>query len=258
MAQASDTEQPSLADALKRRQQHTRTMIFLILGVVAFGIALMLLSLVSGPRSVYEGIPQAFNASDHAPVLGHWQEAPVTLTVFLDFADIRSARLHKTLLQLVDPYLRPGTVVLVEYLLVTFGPYQADSRMAAEAAFCAGEQGAFWQMHDALFNLWERQFEAFGRIQAPPPAFRETAITLAAQQIQIDPAEVLACISEGRQRTPLDAGISVANALGITSVPAVYINTAPMTDESGNPVTEPTLAQLQAALDAASARVTGQ
>jgi hypothetical protein len=250
MEEVTGSEKPSLADDVRRRQEQTRTLILVILGVVAVGVVIMLMTLVSGPRSAYDGIPQAFSI-DKAALLGDWEKAPVQLLVFLDFGDISSARLHKTLLQLVDPYIRPGKVLLVEYLLFTSGLYQADSRLAAEATYCASEQGAFWRMHDALFNLWERQFEAYGRIQAPPPTYSDYEISLAAQQIQIDPQGVTACISEGRQRDALQASFDAADGLGIPSLPAVYLNNNLLADQEGKPIFEPSLQQLQQAIDAA-------
>ncbi len=251
MQQPPEPEKPSPADLIRQRQERSRTLIFVILGVVVIGVVALLVSLFSGPRSAYEGIPQATNASDGAPVLGDWQRAPVNLTVFLDFSDIGSARLHKTLLQLVDPYLRPGKAFLVVYLLTPFG--QAGSLLAAEAAYCAGEQGAFWSMYDALFNLWERQFEFYGRVQAPSPTYSNAEITLAAQQVQIDPQQVSACISEGRQRDALEAGLTVATDIGLGTIPAVYLNGTPLTDAEGRLVGEPTLQQLEEALKAALA-----
>ncbi|MCZ7546047.1 MAG: DsbA family protein [Anaerolineae bacterium] len=256
MAQANDAEKPSQADAIRQRQERMRTYVFVIVGVVIVGVVAMLVSLASGPRSAYDGILQVHNASDGAPVLGDWQNAPVRLTVFLDFTDISSARLHKTLLQLVDPYIRTGKAILIEYLTPMFGG--SGSLLAAEAAYCASEQNAYWQMHDALFNLWERQFEAYGRVQAPAPAYTNAEIVLAAQQIQIDPQEVSACISEGRQRDTLEASIDIANRVGITTIPAVYVNGEPITDEDGRPIAEPTLAQLEATIESALASATAE
>ena len=250
MSQSTESESLSLTEAIRRRQDRTRNLILVILGLVAFGVVILLASLASGPRSAYDGIPQAMNAADGAPLLGRWDNPPVTLVVFLDFADIGSARLHKTLLQLVDTYIRPGKVLLVEYLVWTTTLYSADSLRAAEACYCAGEQGAFWPMHDALFNLWERQFEAYGRVQAPPPVFSDAEIMLAAQQIQINPQEIFACRSEGRRRAALDNSLSTAESLGVATIPAVYLNGEALTDDAGRPLAEPSLEQLQAAIDA--------
>ncbi len=249
MTQTADEDLQTLQHA-PPRQSRSQTLVLLIVGAVAVAIVFTLFSLVGRPGSTYENIAQNIS-TDGALVLGDFENAPIRLWVFLDFSDISSARLHKTLLRLVGPYIRPGKAVLIEHLLIQTADYYAESLMAAEAVYCASEQGAVWQLHDTLFGLWEQQFDRYGQIQAPPPAYANLGeIELAARQVSIEPQQLKACINEGRQRSMLDGSYNMAEQMQVSTIPAVYINETVLTDENGQAIAEPTFEQIKAAIEA--------
>lgn len=82
-----------------------------------------------------------------ATVLGD-EKAPVTVVVFSDFQCPFCKRVVPTVHQLTKDY--PGKV------RVAFRhnplPMHKNAMSAAKAALAAGEQGKFWEMHDALFE----------------------------------------------------------------------------------------------------------
>ncbi len=218
--------------------RRTRWVILGILGAAGAAVVLTVVSLAGGVHSFYGSIPQAI-ATDGALLLGDWEAQPVVLSVFLDFTDIRSARLYQTLYRLIDPYIRPGEALLAVYL-------RGDSPgalVAAQAVYCAYRQGGAWPMYDALFGLWERQFSAYGRLQAPAPAYTDLqTIKLAARQIKIDPERLTVCINQGGERETLEA----AQQHEVPELPAVYINDVLLR-------AEPTFEQLQATIEVDSA-----
>jgi protein-disulfide isomerase len=50
---------------------------------------------------------------------------------------------------LIEQFVEPGTVYFVYRSVGDF--IGAESKAAAEAAYCAGDQGKFWEMHDTIF-----------------------------------------------------------------------------------------------------------
>lgn len=242
------TEDKSQIDQALERQRRARDLILYIIGGVALIVAATLVILAGSPRSPYEDIPRGFDPSAAALLLGPMEEEspPVLLEVVVDMTDIGSARLHKTLRRLVDRYVRGGEVILVEYLVLQPNASYEHGLAANEAVFCASEQNGAWAFHDALFGMWEQQFEMYGRIQAPPPAYSAPGeIELAARQVQLDPDALAACMSEGIYHSALDVSYSIGQS---ETVPSVYINGEPLTDEAGQLVAEPSFEQLDAAI----------
>jgi protein-disulfide isomerase len=88
---------------------------------------------------------------------------------------------------------------------------------AGEAAECAGEQGAFWEMHD---NLFEGQAQWSGNPQAES-VFKGMAGDLGLDQAQFD-----TCLDDGKYADKVLADYQEGAALGITGTPAFRINGA--------------------------------
>jgi len=83
------------------------------------------------------------------------------------------------------------------------------ARPAAEAARCAGEQGKFWEYHDALF--------------AEAALTPETWMSLAGR-LNLDEARFKQCFDAGRYRAAVQEDESQARGLGIDSTPAFFVN----------------------------------
>jgi protein-disulfide isomerase len=90
-------------------------------------------------------MPQ-ITADDH--VKGN-PDASITILIFSDFQCPFCSRYANTLQQVLNQY--PEDVKLVfKHFPLGFHQY---AQQAAQAAECAGTQGKFWEMHDALFDL---------------------------------------------------------------------------------------------------------
>ena len=90
---------------------------------------------------------------------------------------------------------------------------------AAEAAECAGEQGAFWQMHDALF---ENQGQWGGQADA------EATFVDLAGALGLDTEEFETCLTEGRYAAKVHADYQEGLAEGVSGTPGFRINGAPL------------------------------
>jgi len=141
------------------------------------------------------------------PFLGR-ADAPVTLVEFTDYQCPYFSRFYKnTLPALKRDYIDTGKVRLVlKDLPLSF---HAHARKAAQAAHCAGEQNAFWPMHDKLFEN-NRALEA-GKL----PGY--------ATALGLDGTSFTACLASDRHMTAIDADAGQARATGITGTPSFIV-----------------------------------
>lgn len=86
-----------------------------------------------------------------SPLLGD-PGAKITIVEFGDYQCTYCHLFHKnTKDTLLQQYVNTGKVNFVFRDFPLNGP---DSVLAAEASYCAGDQGKYWQYHDELYNNW--------------------------------------------------------------------------------------------------------
>ena len=89
-------------------------------------------------------------------------------------------------------------------------PNHGEAFKAAEAAHCAGEQGKYWEMHDAMFANIRNLFV---------PALKETA-----RKLGLDGARFDACLDSGKHAANVRADYQLGESMGVNSTPTIYIN----------------------------------
>ena len=143
-----------------------------------------------------------------APSLGR-ADAPVTIVEFSDYQCPFCQRFFATTLPALEKdYIEAGKVryVFRDYPLDQLHP---RARKAAEAAHCAGEQGKYWEMHDALFR---------NQSALDLPQLSEYARALG-----IDGPSFDACLSSGRNASRVSRGVSDGSAAGLQGTPSFVI-----------------------------------
>jgi protein-disulfide isomerase len=89
-------------------------------------------------------------------------------------------------------------------------PNHPQAFKAAEAARCAGEQGKYWEMHDAIFAN-QRAMEV--------PQLKQYASGLG-----IDAAKFNQCLDSGKFAEAVRTAHAQGEQLGVNSTPTIYIN----------------------------------
>jgi protein-disulfide isomerase len=162
--------------------------------------------------------PAAF-ADNHAGAMGD-PNAPVTIVEFTDYqCPYCSGHSLETLPSIVSEFVDTGRVyyILKDLPLDQLHP---DARAAAEAARCAGDQGAYWAMHDALFanqSEWANQGDAAAEL-----------FVGYAEELGLDETEMTACIESGRFKDDVEANVAEARALGISGTPMFFVDGYPL------------------------------
>ena len=120
-------------------------------------------------------------------------------------------------MDLVKNYVAPGKVKLVwkDRLIIDEIRGGTASRDAANAAFCAADQGKFWTMHDWLY--------ANQSSSEDPAAFSPARLSDIGKAAGMDMTLFQPCLDQGTHDSDITAANKVA-ALTINSTPTVYVN----------------------------------
>ena len=96
-------------------------------------------------------------------------------------------------------------------------PFHANAQKAAEATRCAGAQGAYWEMHDQVF---QSQSEWSGQGQ------QEVLDTFViyAKSLDLDPESFRSCLESGQFAAQIRADLQEGQQAGVGGTPSFLIN----------------------------------
>ncbi|MFO0760815.1 MAG: thioredoxin domain-containing protein [Byssovorax sp.] len=132
--------------------------------------------------------------------------APVTVVVFSDFQCPFCRKSEATVRELEAAY--PGKIRYVwkNHPL----PFHDHAHLAAKAALAAGEQGKFWEYHDALF--------------AHQDALDRASLERYAEDLGLDGRRFHAALEDTRLDAAVDADEAEADRLAIKGTPTFFVN----------------------------------
>lgn len=163
-------------------------------------------------RVRYEGILQSVSPEGY-PRLGS-PDAPGQLRLYAAFDSLGSRSFFNNVFVPLLERVRSGQIAFT-YVPLYEGNLQ-NVGAATRAALCAGEQGAFWALHDTLYS-WN---EAFGMT-----AFLPERVDAGITALGLDRATYEACMASQRPDEVLAAARGeVFIVPGFTSPPAVVVN----------------------------------
>ena len=146
-----------------------------------------------------------------SPVVGNTL-APITILEWGDYQCTFCFRFHQSSLDIIyDEYIDTGKVNLVFKDFPLNGP---DSVLAAEAAYCAEDQGKYWEYHDELYTNWGG--ERTGWIT------RETLDGFA-QTVELDLKEFNSCLDEHKYLQRVLDLEKFGKEIGIDATPSFLI-----------------------------------
>jgi protein-disulfide isomerase len=134
--------------------------------------------------------------------------APITMLEYSDFTcGFCEKFFHETFPQILSEYIETGKVRFVyrDFPRAPGGPALHSS----QAARCAGAQGAYWPMHDRLFNSG-RQFE-------------KDQLTGYAKELGLDSEQFTQCMETNQFVTDIFKDRMEGGSLGIRGTPAFVL-----------------------------------
>lgn len=203
----------------KKRVQKRSTNWLLIGGIVLIGVAALFALLFATLQGQGDPTPVAENSSlvdfcaqnDENCVEKGASNAPVTVVEISDYACIhcRNFNVEGPADELEQGYVETGQVRWITL------PYSSNSTTApaAEAAFCAAEQGVFDEYHRAMFAM-------FGMDGAYSP----DGIRSAAETAGADLEAFNACLSDNDNAGLLQQNRSATLSAGVSVTPTFFVN----------------------------------
>ncbi|MFQ5419872.1 MAG: DsbA family protein, partial [Anaerolineae bacterium] len=161
----------------------------------------------------------AIDVDNYAAAIGD-PEAPVTIVEYTDYqCPFCQRHSLQTLPDLLTNMIETGRVyyVLKDFPLDNIHP---DARAGATAARCAGEQDAYWEMHDMIFGNqsgWAGQGIGVNAI------FVSYAETLG-----LDAVAFSSCQESGRYDAHIQSNVDEGASLGVGGTPFFFIDGFPI------------------------------
>lgn len=177
---------------------------------VAVGIALLALGLVSTGSTQ----AQEFGGSSYpGPYFMGAPDAPVTIDAYEDFQCTNCEQFHRTVLpRLLESYIGNGQVKMVWHDFTWLGD---ESRTAAQAARCAGQEGLFWGYNDWLYT--HQRGINLGQ-------FSRSNLTSFAGDLGLNTDAFSACLDAGADAQSIRDDYDAGRALGIVATPVFIVN----------------------------------
>src|SRR5258706_6946640 len=150
--------------------------------------------------------PSVEVAYDPARVKGD-PKAPITIVEFSDFQCPFCKKSESTLHELLTKYSGRVKLAYLDFPLRDIHP-QAQS--AAEAARCAGEQGKFWEYHDALY--------------AEQSKLDGAELLTRARALNLDAKSFQSCLNSGKFKSKIEADMEQGRKVGVAGTPGFFVN----------------------------------
>lgn len=162
-------------------------------------------SVVFAPIKILDKIPNG------TPVLGN-KDAKVT---FVEFGDYQCPYCEKffsdSLPDIKKNYIDTGKI---KFIFIDTAFLGQESKDAVEAAYCANEQGKFWQYHDALYK--NQGGENTGE-------FSSANLKKFAEQLGLDGTQFDRCLNSNKYEGLISDELKLATSFGVNGTPTFII-----------------------------------
>lgn len=219
--------------AQKQKATSSRIFLFVIGAVVIAGVAALVTFLASGG-----GGGETTSGETSLPALGgvapfevpyatgvtsegfHFKgatEAPVTVVEYADYQCPACQRFATSSLaeRLNQEYITTGQIqyILHDYPL----PMHPHSQLSSQAAYCAGDQGQYWQMHDYIFQT-QQQWSPLSAQGA------QNHFVRIAGGLELDQTAFASCLDNGTYSNHVQGALQAAQQDGIPATPTFVVN----------------------------------
>jgi protein-disulfide isomerase len=210
----SKGKRQEIRDRRQREQTRTRLITMGLIGFVVVIIAVVVISTLQGNRVTGAFItpevhtrPMADRNSMGDP------NAPVIIE---EFSDYLCSHCKAFAVQqepgIVRDYVETGKVY---FTYTPFSFMAPESARAAEASYCAADQGRFWEFHDIIF-------ENVGTATTTPLA--DGRLIQYAEALDLDVDAFRSCLTGNTYRRQVQDDITYGRQVGVTGTPTFLVN----------------------------------
>ncbi len=159
--------------------------------------------------------PSSLTASklikDGSPILGD-PAAPITILEWGDYQCTFCYKFHQNTLGIIEKdFIKTGKVKLVFKDFPLNGP---DSKLAAEASYCAEDQKKYWEYHDELYKNWGGERTGW---------ITNESLEKFAVAINLDLEQFKKCLNEGIYKDRVNMIHKFGKEVGVDATPSFLV-----------------------------------
>ena len=179
----------------------------ILIGIVA-GSFLVLYQ----PQNVDSKILTESNLIENgSPVLGD-SNAPITILEWGDYQCTYCYKFHQNTLEVInEEFIKTGKVKIIFKDYPLNGP---DSKLAAEASYCAQDQQKYWEYHNELYDNWGGERTGW---------ITRESLTKFAESTELNISEFNKCLDDHKYQNKVDSLYNFGKEIGIDATPSFLV-----------------------------------
>ena len=181
-------------------------------------IPIMIGVLVGGVLSEYgvnsnnsEKITSTKLVENGSPIMGNIN-APITILEWGDYQCTFCYKFHQNTLDIInEDFIKTGKVKIIfkDFPLNGF-----DSKLAAEASYCAQDQEKYWKYHDELYKNWGGERTGW---------ITRESLAKFAETVNLDVKKFNKCLDDHKYENKVDLLYAFGKEIGIDATPSFLI-----------------------------------
>ncbi|HJM79175.1 MAG TPA: thioredoxin domain-containing protein [Nitrosopumilus sp.] len=179
----------------------------ILIGIVA-GLGVSVIQTDSNDSNPLTSSKLSQNGS---PILGD-PNAEITILEWGDYQCTFCYKFHQNTLNIIyEDFVKTGKVKIIFKDFPLNGP---DSKLAAEASYCAHDQQKYWEFHNQLYTNWKGERTGW---------ITRDALATFATSIELDILEFDKCLDERKYKNKIESIYNFGKEIGIDATPSFLI-----------------------------------
>ena len=146
-----------------------------------------------------------------SPFMGN-TNAPITILEWGDYQCTFCYKFHQNTLDIInEDFIKTGKVKII---FKDFPLNGLDSKLAAEASYCAQDQEKYWKYHDELYKNWEGERTGW---------ITRESLTKFAEIVEIDVEKFNKCLDDHKYENKVDLLYEFGKEIGINATPSFLV-----------------------------------
>ena len=146
-----------------------------------------------------------------SPVMGS-HNAPITILEWGDYQCTFCYKFHQNTLDIInEDFIKTGKVKIIFKDFPLNGP---DSKLAAEASYCAQDQEKYWQYHDELYKNWGGERTGW---------ITRESLDKFAEIVDLDIEKFNKCLDDHKYENKVDLLYAFGKEIGIDATPSFLV-----------------------------------
>ncbi len=146
-----------------------------------------------------------------SPVMGNIN-APITILEWGDYQCTFCYKFHQNTLDIInEDFIKTGKVKFIFKDFPLNGP---DSKLAAEASYCAQDQEKYWQYHDELYKNWGGERTGW---------ITRESLTKFAEIVDLDIEKFNKCLDDHKYENKINSLYAFGKEIGIDATPSFLV-----------------------------------